>query len=77
MSNFTYFNMLILCIYLQFMNKVKFTHQGECHIKVKVKMSTSLQILCSSYSPQAGGLHSTEMCFCSLNADWKFSNISY
>ena len=59
-ANFTYFNMLLLCMWLQVMNKVKFTHQGEGHTKVKVKSSTSLQILCGSYSPQAGGLHSTE-----------------
>ena len=56
--------MLILCMWLQVMNKVKFTYQGEGHIKVKVKISTSLQILCSSYSLQVGGLHSTEMCSC-------------
>ena len=29
--------MLILCIWLQVINKVKVTHQGEGHIKVKVK----------------------------------------
>ena len=56
LSNFTYFNMLILSMWLQVMNKAKFTHQGEGHIKVKVKISTSLQILCSSYSLQAGGI---------------------
>ena len=43
-DNFTCFNMLM---WLQVINKVKFTHQGEVHIKVKVKISTSLQILCS------------------------------
>ena len=42
---------------LQVINKVKVTHQGEGHINVKV----SLQILCSPYSLQAGGLHLTEM----------------
>ena len=36
-DNFTYLNMLILCIWLQIINMVKVTHQGECHIKVKVK----------------------------------------
>ena len=35
--NVTYFNMLILCIWLQVINKVKVTHQGEGRIKVKVK----------------------------------------
>ena len=48
----------------QVMNNVKFIHQGEGHIKVKVKLSTSLQILCSYYSLQAGGLHSIEMHSC-------------
>ena len=36
-SNFTYFNTLILCVWPQVINKVKFIHQGEGHIKVKVK----------------------------------------
>ena len=45
-DNFTYFNMLILCIWLQVINEVKVTHQGEGHIKVKVKISTSFPILC-------------------------------
>ena len=37
MKNFTYFNMLILCIWLQVFNKVKFIYKAEGHIKVKVK----------------------------------------
>ena len=37
MPNFTYFNTLFLSVYLQVINKVKFIHQGEGHIKVKVK----------------------------------------
>ena len=37
MSKFTYFNTLIPCLWLQVINKVKFIHQGEGHIKVKVK----------------------------------------
>ena len=36
-DSFTYFNFLILCTWLQVINKVKVTHQGEGHIKVKVK----------------------------------------
>ena len=37
-DKFTYFNMSILCIWLQVINEeVKVTHQGEGHIKVKVK----------------------------------------
>ena len=39
----TYFNFLIFCIWLQVINKVKVTHQGEGYIKyqghwVKVKV---------------------------------------
>ena len=45
-DHFTYFNMSILCIWLQVLNEVKVTHQGEGHIKVKVKISTSFPILC-------------------------------
>ena len=37
MPSFTYFNTLFLCVWLQVINKVKFIHQGEGHIKVKVK----------------------------------------
>ena len=59
--SFTAFNLLILCMWLQVINKVKVTHQGEGHIKVKVKIFSSLQTLCSLNSLEAGGLHSTEM----------------
>ena len=45
-DNFTYFNLLVLCMWLQVINKVKVTHQGEGHIKVKVKISYSLPTLC-------------------------------
>ena len=45
-DNFTYFNLLVLCMWLQVINRVKVTHQGEGHIKVKVKISTSLPTLC-------------------------------
>ena len=59
MINFTYFNTLFLCVWLQVINK--FIHQGEGHIKEgQSKISTSLQMLCSPYFLQAGGLHSTE-----------------
>ena len=36
-DNFTYFNLLVLCMWLQVINKVKVTHQGEGHIRVKEK----------------------------------------
>ena len=36
-DSFTYFNLLILCMCLKIINKVKVTHQGQGHIKVKVK----------------------------------------
>ena len=45
-DNFTYFNLLVLCMWLQVINKVKVTDQGEGHIKVKVKVSSSLPTLC-------------------------------
>ena len=45
-DSFTYFNLLILCMWLQAINKVKVTHQGKGHIKVKVKISSSLPTLC-------------------------------
>ena len=35
-DNFTYFNMLILYMLLQIINKVNVTYQGQGHIKVKV-----------------------------------------
>ena len=45
-DNFTYFNMSILCIWLQVINDVQVMHQGEGNIQVKVKISTSFPILC-------------------------------
>ena len=45
-DSFTHFNLLILCMWLQVINKIKVTHQGEGHIKVKVKLSSSLPTLC-------------------------------
>ena len=45
-DSFTYFNFFILSMWLQVINKVKVTHQGEGHIKVKVKISSSLPTLC-------------------------------
>ena len=33
-DNFTYFNLLILCMWLQVNNKVKVTHQGKGKVKV-------------------------------------------
>ena len=45
-DHFTYFDMLILCMWLQVINKVMVTHQGQGHIKVKVKNTTSFAIIC-------------------------------
>ena len=45
-DNFTYFNLLILYMWLQVINKVKITHQGQGHIKIKVKISSSFPTLC-------------------------------
>ena len=42
-DNFTYFNLLIHCMWLQVINKVKVTHQGNGHIKVKEKYLCSFQ----------------------------------
>ena len=36
-DSFTYFYFLIICMWIQVINKVKVTDQGEGHIKVKVK----------------------------------------
>ena len=36
-------------MWLQDTNKVKITHQGQGHIKVKVKISSSLPALCKIY----------------------------
>ena len=41
--------MLILGILLQIINKVKVTHQGQGHIKVKVKISTSFKFYVKFY----------------------------
>ena len=45
-DSFTYFNLVILCMWLQVINKVKVTHHSEGHIKVKIKISSSLPTLC-------------------------------
>ena len=58
-ANFIYFNILILCMWLYIINKVKVTELHVGHIRVRVKISTSLHGC--SYFPQAGGLHSTKM----------------
>ena len=53
--------MLIFCMWLQVINEVKVTHKGKGHIKVKVKISTSLPILCNVFCPCIclKGLHDT------------------
>ena len=48
-DSFTYSNLLILCMWPKVTNKVKVTHQGEGHIKVKVKISSSLPTLYKFY----------------------------
>ena len=42
----SYFNLLILCMWLQVINMVKGIYQGEGHIKVKVRISSSFPTLC-------------------------------
>ena len=51
---FTYFNLVFLCIWLQVINKVKVTHQGQGQIMVIFKERCSY----------AGGLHSNQMHSC-------------
>ena len=48
-DSFTYFNFLILCMWLQVTNKVKVTHQGEGHIKVKVRNLFPFQLYVQFY----------------------------
>ena len=48
-DNFTYFSMLFLCIWLHVISKVKVTHQGQGHIKVKVKYPTPFQFYVKFY----------------------------
>ena len=43
----TFFKFYVKFYLFQHINKVKVTHQSEGHIMVKVKISTSLPILCS------------------------------
>ena len=46
---FTYFNLLNLCMWLQVINKVKVKHQGQGHIKVKVKYLLPFQLYVKFY----------------------------
>ena len=48
-DSFTYFNLLILCMWLQVINKVNVTHQVEGHIKVKVKYLLPFQLYVKFY----------------------------
>ena len=43
-DSFTYFNLLILCMWPEVINKVKVTHQGQGHVKVKVKYILPFQL---------------------------------
>ena len=45
-DSLTYFNFIILYMWLQVINKVKVIHKGQGHIKVKVKISSSFPTLC-------------------------------
>ena len=48
-DSFTYFNFLILCMLPKVINKVKVTHQGQGHIKVKVKYLLPFQLYVKFY----------------------------
>ena len=56
-------------MWLQVINKVKVTHQGEGRIKVKVKYLHSFKF----YVAHAGGLHSIEMLLVLLSVYMKFA----
>ena len=46
---FTYVNLLILCMWPKVIKKVKVTHQGQGHIKVKVKYLLPFQLYVKFY----------------------------
>ena len=48
-DSFTYFNLLILCMWPKVINKVKVTHQGQGHIKVKVTFLLPFQLYVKCY----------------------------
>ena len=48
-DNFTHFNLLILCMLPKVIDNIKVTHQNKGHIKVKVKISSSLPTLYKFY----------------------------
>ena len=48
-GSFAYFNLLNLCMWLQVINKVKVKHQGQGHIKVKVKYVLPFQFYVKFY----------------------------
>ena len=48
-GSFAYFNLLNLCMWLQVINKVKAKHQGQAHIKVKVKYLLPFQLYVKFY----------------------------
>ena len=63
---FTYFNLLFLCMYLQAINKVKVTYQGQGHASRSRSNQGQHQIeviFWERYS-YAGGLHLNQMHSC-------------
>ena len=48
-DSFTYFNLLIFCMWPKVINKVKVTNQGQSHIKVKVKYPLPFQLYVNFY----------------------------
>ena len=53
--------MLILCMWLQVINKVKVTHEGKGHIKVKVQCLHPFKFYVAHTLCKRVVLHSTEM----------------
>ena len=78
-DNFIYFNLLILCMWLQVINKVKVTHQGEGHIKVKVKISSFLPTICKILLFLGGlSLHLNHIIAShTANYDWPFGTLPF
>ena len=65
----TYFNLLFLCMWLQVINKVKVTHQGQGHISKSRsnQCQAQIKVIFKKRCSYAGGLHLNKMRSCSKN----------
>ena len=88
--SFTYFTLLILCMWLYVINKVKVAHQGEGHIKVKVKYlhpfkfyaahALCKRVVCIRMSMLLvlnvfAHFHRLQCCYVHSEENWAFSTI--